>query len=235
MKKHFRAVKALAEQFYEEQGDDAPLLIMVLLAAEDRRGRWHIGIDPISIVRAVLTGFRSGRVCGLSTVEQQLARRLVPRRASPLRCKPREMALATAIALRNPKSVIWAAYLQCAYYGADWDTLTDVKAAFQECADAPLELVDACKIVACLKYPGPDMGGVDRHGWELLHARRVDHLTRLTKTSQPHTPPSPWRAGTNISAPPGEQAGLISTPSQLPLAPNLRVSPRADIERGRLP
>lgn len=179
MKKHFLTVETLSNQFYEEQGDDAALLIAVLLAAEDRRGRWHLGIDPISIVRAVLTGIRSARVCGLSTIEQQLARRLVPRRVSPFRSKPREMVIATALAFRHRKRDIWAAYLQCAYYGADWATFLDVRAAFQKHAGTQLGLVDACQIVACLKYPAPEMDGPERHDWERRHAKRVNHLLSL--------------------------------------------------------
>lgn len=51
------------------------------VAAEDRRFDHHPGIDPLAIGRAALQNLRAGRVVsGASTLPQQLARQLVPRR-----------------------------------------------------------------------------------------------------------------------------------------------------------
>ena len=52
----------------------------MLVAAEDRRFRWHPGVDPLALGRAALQWARAGRVVsGGSTLTMQAARLLEPR------------------------------------------------------------------------------------------------------------------------------------------------------------
>ncbi|MGV9008896.1 transglycosylase domain-containing protein [Brevundimonas sp.] len=145
-------VDAFADAFQAQYGGQADLLFLVLLTAEDRRARWHLGVDPISILRAIFRATKTGRINALSTIEQQLVRTLKPRRASPWRSKPAELVLATWIALRVAKRRIWAAYLYCAYFGADWDTLDEAIVALA--ADSRrISLDEACALIAHLRHP----------------------------------------------------------------------------------
>ena len=58
-----------------------PALRDAFIASEDRRFEWHPGVDPLAMVRAAASNVKSGRVVsGASTLTQQLARLLVPRR-----------------------------------------------------------------------------------------------------------------------------------------------------------
>ncbi|MDX2215029.1 MAG: transglycosylase domain-containing protein [Oculatellaceae cyanobacterium bins.114] len=55
--------------------DFSPYLPQAVLASEDSRYYWHMGIDPIGILRALLTNIRGGEIReGGSTISQQLAR-----------------------------------------------------------------------------------------------------------------------------------------------------------------
>lgn len=56
----------------------SPYLPKAVLASEDIRFNWHIGVDPLGTTRAIVTNFRSGGIKeGASTITQQLARNLL--------------------------------------------------------------------------------------------------------------------------------------------------------------
>ncbi len=167
-------IRGLSREFYAKHDEYAELLFDVLVVAEDRRARWHIGVDFISIIRAAIVSFETGSFRGISTIEQQLIRTLRPRRYSALVSKPLEFSLATMIALRFPKRIIWSAYLSCAYFGSDWDTFDEVVDSITSKSGA-MTLDEACALVAYLKYPQSD----DWPEGERLHRRRTAHLVRL--------------------------------------------------------
>jgi penicillin-binding protein 1C len=60
-----------------------PQLALAFIAAEDKRFGHHPGVDVLAVARAVRDNLRAGRVVsGASTITQQLARQLVPRKRS---------------------------------------------------------------------------------------------------------------------------------------------------------
>ena len=179
MKQLFEQVTVSSAEFHALSGEDAPLLFRVMVAGEDRRARYHLGVDVISILRALLTGLRTGRVSGLSTIEQQLVRAVIPRTTSPLRSKPRELLLSVMLASRYPKETLWAAYLGRAYLGADWDDFRSARIALA--GTGQLDLRGACAIIACLKYPQPE---TKRSSWARRHTRRVQHLAWLVERTE---------------------------------------------------
>ena len=59
--------------------DVDPLFLKLLLAYEDRRFRWHPGVDPLSVLRAMGQFIAHGEiVSGASTLTMQTARLLEP-------------------------------------------------------------------------------------------------------------------------------------------------------------
>ncbi|HET7436544.1 MAG TPA: penicillin-binding protein 1C [Thermoanaerobaculia bacterium] len=116
------------------------------LAAEDHRFRSHIGIDPISVARAVVHNMRRLRVVeGGSTITQQVAKLLLGSRERTLVQKAREAVVALRLEHRYSKDEILALYLNLApygnringiarasraYFGAAPDALTPAQAAF---------------------------------------------------------------------------------------------------------
>lgn len=91
----------------------------LLIAAEDRRFRHHIGVDPISLTRAAFQWLRAGRVVsGGSTLTMQAARLLEPRPRN-LRSKLIEIFRALQLEARFSKDEILGIWLTLAPQGGN--------------------------------------------------------------------------------------------------------------------
>jgi penicillin-binding protein 1C len=125
-------------------------LVSATIAAEDRRFRSHVGIDPIAVLRALKRDIAERQIVeGGSTITQQTAKLLMNRR-SPVRsrgigAKLSEAVLAMRLEHRFSKPQILALYLNLAaygnqivgagrasvaYFGCDPSMLTPAQAAF---------------------------------------------------------------------------------------------------------
>jgi penicillin-binding protein 1C len=81
------------------------------IAAEDQRFEYHPGVDPVAIARALRDNLLAGRiVSGASTIPQQLARRLVPRRRT-LVGKAGEALWALRLSAHLPRERVLLEYL----------------------------------------------------------------------------------------------------------------------------
>jgi penicillin-binding protein 1B len=88
------------------------------IAAEDVRFRRHPGIDPIGIMRALVSNLRSGRIGqGGSTIDQQLVKSLLLSSERTYRRKAVEAILAVILDARMSKDEILEAYLNEVYLG----------------------------------------------------------------------------------------------------------------------
>ena len=88
------------------------------IAIEDRRFRSHYGVDPIGLLRAMYTNYRSGRVVqGGSTLTQQLAKNLFLSNERTLDRTIKEAFLALWLESRLTKNEILKLYLDRAYMG----------------------------------------------------------------------------------------------------------------------
>ncbi len=97
-----------------------------LVAVEDARFRWHLGVDPIAIARAAAGNARAGEVrSGGSTITMQTARLLTPRPRT-FGAKVVEALRALQLEARLSKDEILALYLTLAPYGGN---LEGVRAA----------------------------------------------------------------------------------------------------------
>lgn len=106
--------------------DIEPAYIDMLLAYEDRRFRWHPGVDPVALVRAVGQSIVHRRiVSGASTLTMQVARLLEPRPRT-VRSKLIEMVRAVQLERRHTKDEILGMYLTLAPFGGN---LAGVRAA----------------------------------------------------------------------------------------------------------
>lgn len=90
-----------------------------VIAIEDRRFHYHFGLDPIGILRAMITNARAGRVVqGGSTLTQQLAKNLFLSPERTLERKIQEALLALWLEVTLTKEEILSAYLNRVYFGA---------------------------------------------------------------------------------------------------------------------
>jgi penicillin-binding protein 1B len=87
-------------------------LVDILLAVEDRRFFSHFGVNPLSIMRALMANIRAGKtVQGGSTLTQQLAKNLFLTPERSLIRKINEALLALMLELQFDKKTILAAYI----------------------------------------------------------------------------------------------------------------------------
>ncbi len=104
-----------------------PTYIAMLLAYEDKRFHDHAGVDPRSMLRAVLQAAWNGRVIsGGSTLTMQVARLLEEGTTGEVGGKLRQMRVALALERRLTKDQILQLYLHLAPFGGN---LEGVRAA----------------------------------------------------------------------------------------------------------
>ncbi len=98
-------------------GEIAEPVVLATLSSEDAHFRYHPGVDPTAVGRALWLNLRAGRVAyGGSTVTQQLAKLIDPEPRT-LRGKLVEAYDAARLELTLDKDEILTQYLNRAYYG----------------------------------------------------------------------------------------------------------------------
>ncbi len=97
----------------------SPHLINAIVATEDRRFYWHLGIDLRGTARALLTNLRAGEtVQGGSSITQQVAKLIWFDNNRTLERKIKEIPAALALEWKFSKNEILSIYLNRAYLGA---------------------------------------------------------------------------------------------------------------------
>lgn len=167
-----KAVRRDSSSFFRACQEDSQCIFSALVFAEDHRAKSHIGIDWRSLARAMLLYPKRRRLTGVSTIEQQYVRTVIPRRGNLIRCKIIELLDAYLLARNHKKEDIWAAYLWRAYYGAYMNGYVSARREFLP-DDEPLTIEIAAKIVACLKYPRPKNPSST---WQRKHSARVEYI-----------------------------------------------------------
>ena len=89
-----------------------------VIATEDRRFYEHQGVDPLSVLRAVVSNVRSGGIReGGSTLTQQYVKNVYVGREQSLYRKIREALIALQLEKERSKDKILESYLNQAYFG----------------------------------------------------------------------------------------------------------------------
>ncbi|MEO6855889.1 MAG: transglycosylase domain-containing protein, partial [Rhodoferax sp.] len=94
-----------------------PLMQEALLAIEDTRFREHSGIDPIGVLRAVVSNLTGGVRQGASTITQQVARNFFLSNRKTIERKFKEAMLALKIEKSLTKDQILELYMNQIYLG----------------------------------------------------------------------------------------------------------------------
>ncbi len=98
--------------------DVNPVFVEALLATEDRRFRVHKGVDPVAIMRAIVSDVTHGKIKeGGSTLTQQLARNVFLSNERSFSRKVREAVLAMKLENRLSKDEILELYINNIYFG----------------------------------------------------------------------------------------------------------------------
>ena len=131
-----------------------PTYLMLLLGYEDRRFRFHAGVDPLALGRAALQLVTRGHiVSGGSTITMQLARLMEPRRERSVYAKLRQMVRALEIERQLSKDQILNLYLALAPYGGNLEGIRAASIAYFGKEPKRLSLAESALLVALPQSP----------------------------------------------------------------------------------
>lgn len=148
---------SVAHREIRQLADFSPYLPQALIASEDSRFYWHLGIDPIGITRAAIVNVRGGSISeGASTLTQQLARSLfrdyVGTQDSAVR-KLREAIVALKLEVFHNKNDLLLAYLNRVYLGIDLYGFEDAAQFYFGKSAEDVNLSEAATLVGMLPAP----------------------------------------------------------------------------------
>jgi penicillin-binding protein 1A len=141
----------------ERLSEFSPYLPKAVMASEDTRYYWHMGVDPIGILRALVTNIRGGEIReGGSTISQQLARSIfreyVGTEDSAGR-KLREAVVALKLETFYSKDYLLRMYLNRVYLGSGTYGFEDAAQFYFAKSAKDLTLSEAATLVGILPAP----------------------------------------------------------------------------------
>ncbi len=131
-------------------------IIEKTIQAEDRFFYWHLGINPISILKAAKNNLTQRKMIrGGSTITQQLAKNLIQEKEERLLPrtflnKIRESFLAVGLEIKHSKTWILERYLNTIYYGQN---SYGISAAAQTCFGKTLGELTEDEISTLVSFP----------------------------------------------------------------------------------
>ncbi len=160
----------------------SPEFVDALLLHEDRHFRWHFGVDPVALVRAVTSMARGGAHQGGSTVTMQLARLLYHLNTRSVLGKLRQMAAATWLELRYSKREILEAHINLTPYGHNVQGIGAASRIYLGKSAAKLTFAEA--LALALIPQSPNLRDPDGEESASMRNARI-HLARLWATQHP--------------------------------------------------
>ncbi|MFH7243861.1 MAG: transglycosylase domain-containing protein [Spirulina sp.] len=147
-----------AHRELQRMSDFSPYLPDALIASEDTRYYWHLGVDPLGILRAVVVNVQGGGIRqGGSTITQQLARSIyreyVGTEDSAGR-KIREAIVALKLETFYSKNKLLLTYMNRVYLGENLYGFEDAAQFYFDKSAQDLTLSEAATLVGIL--PGPN-------------------------------------------------------------------------------
>lgn len=131
-----------------------PYLPEAVMAIEDRRFHYHLGVDPIGLVRAFVTNLRAGRVVqGGSTLTQQLAKNLFLKPERTFERKVQEVVLAFWLEAKYTKNELMELYLNRVYLGAGAYGVEAASRRYFNKSARHVTLAEAAVLAGLLKAP----------------------------------------------------------------------------------
>ncbi|MBV8685996.1 MAG: PBP1A family penicillin-binding protein [Alphaproteobacteria bacterium] len=137
------------------RSDEIPeIMKSAMISVEDRRFRYHPGVDPIGILRGIGVSFRrEDKVRGVSTITQQLARNIFLSSQRNYGRKLKEAILALALERRFTKDQILELYLNRVYFGGGAYGIDAASRRFFGHSAKTLNLSEAAIIAGLVKAP----------------------------------------------------------------------------------
>jgi 1A family penicillin-binding protein len=134
--------------------DISPTLVNAVLSIEDRRFRYHLGVDPIGILRAAHRNEQAGGVVqGGSTITQQLVKMRYVGDDRTYQRKIREALTALWLETHLGKDEILARYLNGVYLGAGAYGIAAASQLYFNKRPADLTLPESALLAGLIKAP----------------------------------------------------------------------------------
>ncbi len=134
--------------------DIPPVMVDAMVSIEDKRYRWHPGVDPVGITRSFVVRAQKGRFTqGGSTITQQLARNIFLTNDRTWTRKLREIVLALALERKFSKDQILELYLNRVYFGGGAYGIDAAARKFFGHPATELSLAEAAIIAGLVKAP----------------------------------------------------------------------------------
>lgn len=131
-----------------------PYLPNAVIAIEDRRFRSHFGLDPLGLMRALVTNLTTGRlVQGGSTLTQQLAKNLFLEPDRTIKRKIQELVLAFWLEAEYSKDEILEMYLNRVYLGSGAYGVDAAARRYYGKSARLMTIAEAATIAGLLKAP----------------------------------------------------------------------------------
>ncbi len=137
-------------------GETPAVMSGAMIAVEDRRFRYHFGIDPVGLARSIVVAVErrgEGRWQGASTISQQLARNIFLSNSYSLSRKGQEAILAMALEWKFSKDEILELYLNKVYFGGGSYGIDAASRRFFGHGAEELSLSEAAIIAGLVKAP----------------------------------------------------------------------------------
>ncbi len=152
-----RPLRTAAHQQFARLSDFSPFLPHAVIASEDSRFYWHMGVDPVGILRALFTDVGKGQIQqGASTITQQLARNLYRNYVGTqesLGRKFREAAVALKLEAFYGKDFLLLTYLNQVYLGNGIYGFADAAQYYFGKSARDLDLSEAATLAGILPAP----------------------------------------------------------------------------------
>lgn len=156
----------------------------LLIRKEDRFFYYHVGINPISTLRALVNAVVNGRAGGSSTITQQLAKNLLSTENDRnLTNKLKEAFYAISLELFTKKETILTMYMNSVYLGNQTQGFSTASLAYFDTPLPALSNSEQLALLATLSYPS------SRNPWESENADYARALSaRLTPDREFYAP-----------------------------------------------
>ncbi len=141
-----------------------PLFDKLLLRKEDRYFYYHLGINPVSMVRGLVSYLRTGKAGGSSTITQQLVKILLDNEDErTVTNKLTESLYALALELHSSKRDILSMYEGSAYFGKNRQGVGEAALYYFNKKPSELSESEMLQLIATLGSPSTRYPGTERN------------------------------------------------------------------------
>lgn len=144
---------------YMTEGTSTPRVRELVVKKEDRYFYYHLGVNPLSIIRSAVHSLFYGERMGGSTITQQLVKNLLGHENErTIKNKLTEIFYAIALELHTPKDEILTMYVSSAYFGKQTEGIEGGAQYYFGKSTAELADGEIVRLLALLSAPSFEPG-----------------------------------------------------------------------------